>query len=215
MERLRIQDRVLILVDLVGTFLFGMEGGLAGAQGGLDVFGVLVLAFVTALGGGVLRDLLIGAVPPNAVINWRYGATAFAGGAAVLVSMQGVERVPVRLMVTLDAAGLSLFAMAGVAKALEYGIGPFGSALMGVLTGVGGGTMRDVLLVRTPGVLRADIYAVAALLGAVVMLLMLRLGVRRSWTRGRMVAMLCGGAVCFALRMAAVWRGWNLPRLVG
>src|SRR5271154_4766534 len=116
------QDVVLLAVDLVGTFVFAVEGALAGIRGELDLLGLLVVSFVTALGGGTVRDLLIGAVPPNSIRDWRYGATAFAGGGAVFFFHPLFQRVPVHLMITLDAAGLALFAVAGVGKALEYGI---------------------------------------------------------------------------------------------
>ncbi len=159
------QDRLLLVVDLIGTFVFAVEGALAGIDAGLDVFGLLVLSFVTALGGGTIRDLLIGAIPPNSIRDWRYGATAFAGGGAVFFFHPLFQRVPVHLMITLDAAGLALFAVAGVGKALEYGITPLLAIMMGAVTGAGGGTVRDVLLAQVPGVLNSDVYAAAALAG--------------------------------------------------
>jgi uncharacterized membrane protein YeiH len=134
------QDRLLLVVDLIGTFVFAVEGALAGIDAGLDVFGLLVLSFVTALGGGTIRDLLIGAIPPNSIRDWRYGATAFAGGGAVFFFHPLFQRVPTHLMITLDAAGLALFAVAGVGKALEYGITPLLAIMMGAVTGAGCGT---------------------------------------------------------------------------
>src|SRR3984885_7973875 len=128
------QDRLLLVVDLTGTFVFAVEGALAGIDAGLDVFGLLVLSFVTALGGGTIRDLLIGATPPNSIRDWRYGSTAFAGGGAVFFFHPFLQRVPLDLMTTLDAAGLSLFAVAGVGKALEYGISSLPAILMGAVT---------------------------------------------------------------------------------
>ena len=192
------QDVVLLVVDLIGTFVFAVEGALAGIDAGLDVFGLLVLSFVTALGGGTVRDLLIGAVPPNSIRDWRYGATAFAGGGAVFCFYQSFQHVPQQLLITLDAAGLALFAVAGAGKALEFGINPMIAVLMGVLTGVGGGTIRDVLTTRVPGILNTDIYASAALAGAAVMVIGLALKVPRT------IAMSVGGACCFVLRMVAV-----------
>jgi uncharacterized membrane protein YeiH len=202
------QDVVLLAVDLVGTFVFAVEGALAGIRGDLDLLGLLVVSFVTALGGGTVRDLLIGAVPPNSIRDWRYGATAFAGGAAVFCFSPSFQHVPQQLMITLDAAGLALFAMAGAGKALEFGINPMISVLMGVLTGVGGGTIRDVLMARVPGILNTDIYASAALVGAAVMVIGLALKVPRT------VAMTVGGVCCFVLRMVAVARHWNLPKVI-
>jgi uncharacterized membrane protein YeiH len=203
------QDVVLLVVDLVGTFVFAVEGALAGIRAGFDVFGLLVLSFVTALGGGTIRDVLIGAIPPNSIRDWRYGATAFAGGGAVFFFSPFFEHVPSHLMTTLDAAGLSLFAVAGVGKALEYGITPMLAIMMGAVTGAGGGTVRDVLLAQVPGVLNSDVYAAAALAGAVVMVVGLQAKVARS------VAMTSGGVVCFVVRMVAAWRHWNLPKVVG
>src|ERR1700734_4573596 len=125
------QDRLLLVVDLIGTFVFAVEGALAGIDAGLDVFGLLVLSFVTALGGGTIRDVLIGAIPPNSIRDWRYGATAFAGGGAVFFFHPLIEKVPVHLMVTLDAAGLELFAVGGGGE----GVGGGDSSLLAVLIG--------------------------------------------------------------------------------
>ena len=202
------QDVVLLAVDLVGTFVFAVEGAMTAIRAELDLLGLLVLSFATALGGGVIRDVLIGAVPPNSIRDWRYGATAFAGGGAVFFFYQYVQRVPPGLIITLDAAGLALFAMAGAAKALEYGIHPLLATLLAAVTGVGGGTVRDVLLAHIPLVLNSDVYASAALAGAIVMLLLLHVKIRRS------IAMSCGGVVCFALRMVAVWLHWSLPKVM-
>jgi uncharacterized membrane protein YeiH len=202
------QDVVLLAVDLVGTFVFAVEGALAGIQGELDLLGLLVVSFVTALGGGTVRDLLIGAIPPNSIRDWRYGATAFAGGGAVFCFYQSFQHVPQQLLITLDAAGLALFAMAGAGKALEFGINPMIAVLMGVLTGVGGGTIRDVLMTQVPGILNTDIYASAALAGATVMVVGLALKVPRT------VAMTAGGVCCFVLRMVTVAKHWNLPKVL-
>jgi uncharacterized membrane protein YeiH len=198
---------LLLTIDLIGTFVFAIEGAGAAAQGNLDILGVLVLAFATALGGGIIRDVLIGAAPPNSIRDWRYPATAFAGGAAVFFLNSFVSRVPGSLLTTLDAAGLALFAVAGAAKALDYGIHPLLAVLMGGVTGVGGGTIRDVLLARIPLVLRSDVYAAAALAGATAMILVLQLKLRPA------IATTAGIATCFTLRMVAVWRHWNLPHM--
>jgi uncharacterized membrane protein YeiH len=169
---------------------------------------LMVVAFATALGGGMIRDLLIGAVPPNSVRDWRYPATAFVGGGAVFFFYEFFQRVPSELMITLDAAGLALCAVAGAGKAIEFGINPLLAVLMGGVTGVGGGTIRDVLLTRVPGVLRTDVYAAAALAGAAVVVMGLRLKLSRG------LVMTAGAVVCFTLRMVAVSRGWNLPKVV-
>lgn len=198
---------LLLAVDFAGTLVFAVEGAMAAAKGHLDLLGAMVLAFVTALGGGTIRDVLIGAIPPNSIRDWRYGAIAFAGAGAVFLFESPVKHIPASLMLVLDAAGLSLFAMAGAEKALEFGIHPFIAILMGGVTGVGGGTIRDVLLAQVPTVLRADVYATAALAGAAVVVS------GRSLKLPRTAVAVVGIVICFLLRMISVWRHWNLPVL--
>jgi uncharacterized membrane protein YeiH len=200
--------KLLLTVDLIGTFVFAVEGATAAIQGDLDLLGLMVLSFATALAGGIIRDLLIGAIPPGAIRDWRYPATAFLAGATVFLWHSYVSRVPQSFVVVVDAAGLSLFAVAGAAKALDYGIHPFLAVLMGGITGVGGGTVRDLLLARVPLVLRSDIYAVAALAGAAVMVAGLSAGLPPP------LMTFAGAVSCFTLRVVAVWRHWNLPKVV-
>jgi uncharacterized membrane protein YeiH len=200
--------RLLLLADLGGTFLFAIEGAMAAAKGGLDVLCLAVLAFATALGGGIIRDVLINAAPPAAIRDWRYPATAFAGAACVFFLHGEIEQFPQDALTALDAAGLSLFAVAGAGKALAFGINPLIAVLMGTITGVGGGTVRDVLLAQIPTVLRADIYATAAAAGALVVVIGAALRLNPT------VAAILGGLVCFALRMAAFTLHWNLPKLM-
>jgi uncharacterized membrane protein YeiH len=200
--------KLLLVVDLVGTFVFAVEGATAAIEGELDLLGLMVLAFATALAGGIIRDLLIGAIPPGAIRDWRYAAVAFVAGAVVFLWHRYVSQVPQSFIVVVDAAGLALFSVAGAAKALDYGIHPFLAVLMGGITGVGGGTVRDLLLARVPTVLRADIYAVAALAGAAVMVAGL------SWGLPPTLMTIAGAVVCFVLRVVAVWRHWNLPRVL-
>jgi uncharacterized membrane protein YeiH len=199
-------DRLLFVVDHAGTILFAMEGAFAAIAGNLDFFGVMVVSFATALGGGVLRDVLIGASPPQAIRDWRYPAEAFATGGAVFILHHFAQQIPAQLLMVLDAAGLALFAVAGTQKALSYAIPPFIATLMGTITGVGGGAIRDILLMRIPVILRADIYATAALVGSAVMVLGRRLGLHPT------LAAVLGGVVCFALRVCSVWFHWNLPK---
>ncbi len=201
----KIYDRFLLAVDLAATVFLGVEGALAAMDANLDLFGIMVLAFATALGGGVFRDLLIGAVPPASIRDPRYPMAAFAGGALAFLLNHWIVQAPAVLIVGLDAAGLALFAVAGAAKALDYEIKPFLAILMGTITGVGGGTIRDVFLARIPGILRADIYAVAALAGAAIMVIALRFGVPRAW------AMAAGALSCFSFRVVAVNQHWSLP----
>ena len=208
-ERLRTNsDTLLIIFDLVGTLVFALEGAMRAIRGDLDFLGLLVLAFVTAVGGGIIRDLLIGATPPAAIRDWRYFGIAILGATAVSFFYQWVQGIPDQLIITLDAAGLGLFAVAGVEKALDYKMHPLMAVVMGGITGVGGGTVRDLLLAQVPSVLRKDVYASAALAGGVVMVLLLKAKLPRA------ISMLAGGSACFLLRMVAVARHWNLPRLL-
>ncbi|HXN73850.1 MAG TPA: trimeric intracellular cation channel family protein [Candidatus Acidoferrales bacterium] len=199
-------NKLLLSVDLAGTFLFAVEGALIAVPANLDLLGVMVLAFTTALVGGIIRDVLIGASPPASLRDWRYASTAFAGGAIVFFLHPYVRAIPGAVILTLDAAALALFAVAGTEKALLYKMHPFIAVLLGAVTAVGGGTVRDVLLAQIPNVLRSDIYATAALAGALVMVVATRLKVRPAF------AAISGGLVCFLLRLVSVWQHWSLPK---
>jgi uncharacterized membrane protein YeiH len=198
------QTLVLIL-DLAGTFVFALAGATAGARRQLDVFGVLVLAFAAACSGGIVRDVLIGAVPPAAISDWRYLAMSLFAGVIAFRWHLTIERMahPVRVF---DAGGLALFAVAGAQKALAYDLNPVMAALLGMLTGVGGGVVRDLLLAQIPTVLRSDLYAVAALAGATIVVLGDRFAL------SPITAAIVGAALCFALRLVAIHRGWHLPK---
>jgi uncharacterized membrane protein YeiH len=201
-------EKLLFAVDLAGTLLFAIEGARAAINGNLDLLGLMVLAFATALGGGIIRDLLIGDVPPSSLRDWRYSAVAFTGAAIVFFLHRFVQGIPAGVIVVLDAAGLALFAVAGTQKALIYKMHPFVSILLGTITGVGGGTIRDVLLAQVPTVLRADVYATAAMAGSATMAVARRLGLPPA------LAAILGGVVCFGLRLVSVWQHWNLPRVI-
>lgn len=198
-------NRILFAADMAGTLVFAVEGALAG-HGNLDLLGVMVLAFATALGGGIVRDVLIGDIPPAALTSWLYAAVAFAGGAIYFFLHALVDNIPANLLMILDAAGLSLFAIAGTEKALLFKMHPFIAVLMGTVTGVGGGTIRDIFLAHVPRVLEADVYASAALVGSVVMILALKVRLPP------VLAAVLGGTVCFLLRVISVWQHWNLPK---
>lgn len=202
---LRPRDRLLGAVDLVATMVFALEGALAGIVAGLDVLGVVVLGAVTATGGGIIRDLLIGDIPPASIRRPRYVASAVAAGVVAIALQALVDDIPSWLLTGLDAAGLSLFAVAGTVKALDFELSAGMAAVMGTITGVGGGSLRDVLLGRVPAVLRVDVYATAALLGATVVVLTVR-----RWPP-RWLMMTIGAAVCFTVRIAAVAADWDLP----
>jgi uncharacterized membrane protein YeiH len=199
-------DTLLFVVDLMGTFVFAVEGAMAAVRGNLDLLGLLVLSFATALGGGIIRDVLIGDVPPASIRDWRYGVTAFAGGAVAFFLYRFDHYIPPQVLVLLDAGGLSLFAVTGASKALAAEIQPLIAVLLGGITGVGGGTVRDVLLAQVPAVLRIDVYATAALAGAAVVVIGIKMGGNRT-----LMAVL-GAIVCFLLRMLAFWLHWNLPK---
>ncbi|MFY9844046.1 MAG: trimeric intracellular cation channel family protein [Terriglobales bacterium] len=202
-------NTLLFAADMAGTLLFAIEGALAAISGDLDLLGLMVLAFSVALGGGIFRDLLIGAIPPSSLRDWRYSAMAFAGGAVVFFMYRFVQGIPSEVILILDAAGLALFAVAGTEKALLYGMHPFIAVLLGTVTAVGGGTVRDIFLARVPLVLRSDIYATAAMAGAVVMIVSRRLKMPHLWSA------VLGGMFCFVLRIVSVWRHWNLPKVLG
>ncbi|NWA04854.1 trimeric intracellular cation channel family protein [Pseudomonas gingeri] len=202
-------EHVVLVADLVGTAVFAIEGAVSAMRSGLDLLGVMVIAFIVALGGGVTRDLLIGATPPNAVRDWRYPALAFAMGLLAFVFHAQVFNLSTSLLILLDTAGLALFAVAGAQKALNFGISPFVAMLMGTITGVGGGVVRDIVLARIPLVLQADLYATSAFTGAAVLIITRRLGVPP------VVAALLAGAACVALRLLSLSGGWQLPKVIG
>src|SRR5918911_2419089 len=151
----------------MGTFVFGLSGGMAGVRAQLDLFGVVVLAAVVGLAGGITRDLLIG-TPPATFRDWRYLAAAGAAGLICFFARPALERIQ-RSVLVFDAVGLGLFCVTGATKALDFGVGPVPAALLGAITGIGGGMLRDVLLGDVPTVLRHELYAIPALLGAAVL----------------------------------------------
>ena len=199
---------LLTAVDLAGTFVFAIEGAMMAVENGLDLLGIMVLAFATALGGGMVRDVLLGAVPPKALRDSRYPMVAFSGGMVAFVGSGFVQHVPRSVLIDLDAAGLALFAVAGAEKALQQGMPSLIAICLGAISGVGGGTVRDVLLTHVPAVLIIDVYATAALAGAAVMVAARKLGLQSS------VSALLGGTFCFGLRLVSVWQGWNLPKAI-
>jgi uncharacterized membrane protein YeiH len=195
---------LLVLFDLVGTFVFALSGATAGVKRQLDIFGILVLSFVAGNAGGITRDLLIGSVPPAAISDWRYLAVSMLAGGITFYWHSAVERLRSPVLV-FDAAGLALFAVSGAQKALEFGLNPVAAALLGMVTGIGGGMARDILLAEIPTVLRADIYAVAALAGAAVVVIGNLLQLSPT------VTTIVGALLCFGLRLMAIHRGWHLP----
>jgi uncharacterized membrane protein YeiH len=201
----------LLVLELAGTFVFALSGAVAGVKHRLDLFGVLVVSFATATAGGVARDVLIGAVPPVALRDWRYLGIAVLAGLVVFFSSPRRERQQRlrSLVLIFDAAGLALFAVSGTQTALGYGLNPVMAALLGMLTGIGGGMLRDVLVSDIPAVLHSDLYAVAALAGAIVVV------AGHLLSAPPVASALAGAAVCFGMRLVALWRGWRLPTAGG
>ena len=194
----------LLVLDLVGTFVFALSGAAAGVNRRLDLFGVLVLSFVAGNVGGITRDLLIAAVPPEAISDWRYLGVSVLAGLMTFWWSPVIDRVRSPVLV-FDGAGLALFAVSGAQKALAYGLNPVMAALLGMLTGIGGGMARDILVAEIPTVLRADLYAVAALAGAAAVVI----GSALRLPSG--VVAIAGALLCFGLRLLAIRRGWHLP----
>lgn len=192
------------ILDLGGTFVFAISGAVAAVNRRLDLFGILVLSFVAGNFGGIGRDVLIGALPPAALTDGRYLLVSVLAGLITFFSYAGVDRLrsPVLLF---DAVGLSFFAVAGAQKAIAFGLSPVMAALLGMLTGVGGGMTRDMLLAEIPQVLRSDLYAVAALAAASIVVIAHVLGLPFG------ASALVGGALCFGLRFMAIRCGWHLP----
>ena len=195
---------ILLTFDLIGTFVFALSGATLAVRQRLDLFGVIVLACAAAVSGGIVRDVLIGAQPPTALADWRYLAVAIAAGVLTFLQYGTIVRLrnPVQMF---DAAGLALFAVLGTEKSLQFGVSPFAAMLLGMTTGIGGGIVRDLLVVRTPVVLQAELYAVAALLGGGVVAL------AQVFDWPHTPAMLIGAVACFGLRYMAIRHGWQLP----
>lgn len=200
---------LLLALDLIGTFTFGLNGALTAVRAArLDLVGVVTLGMITALGGGVIRDLCIGDIPPATFRDWRYFALAFAGAVIAF----GIGALLVRLetpITVLDAIGLSVFAVLGASKAAEFGL-DIGPAIgLGVITAVGGGTIRDALIGQVPTVLRSELYAIPALVAAGLMVAAIKVGVE-----GLPVALGAAG-VCFVIRMLGVRFDINAPQPPG
>lgn len=193
----------VLALDLVGTFAFAISGATLGVRKQLDLFGVLVISFAAATAGGAARDALIGATPA-ALADWRYLAVSILAGLATFYGYGRVERLqhPVQLF---DAVGLGLFAVTGAAKALAFGLGATGAVLLGMLSGIGGGIARDLLVAEIPNVLRREFYAVAALLGATCVV------AGDAWGLPATPTAVFGAVTCFVLRFLAIRRNWQLP----
>ena len=198
------ESTLVLVLDLAGTFAFGLSGGLAAVRARLDLYGVLVLAGVVGLVGGIIRDVLLGALPPATFSDWRYLATVAAAGLVAFFAGPTLERL-YRPLNAFDAAGLSLFCVTGATKALEFHVGPAQAVLLGLITATGGGMLRDVLVREVPTVLRRELYAVPALIGAAIVVAAAEFGDRGA------VAAIAAAMVCFLIRMAGLRFGIGLP----
>jgi uncharacterized membrane protein YeiH len=194
-----------LALDLSGTFVFGLNGALTAMEAeNLDIVGIVVLAVITALGGGIIRDVLIGSLPPAAFRDWRY--LAVGGGAGIIAFL--ARQLWVRLQRSInvfDAAGLALFCVTGTTTAFAAHLGPFQSVVLGTITGVGGGTVRDVVIRKVPTVLSSGLYAVPAACGATLTTLALEFHFYSS------TIAIVAAALCFAIRMAGVRFNLNVP----
>ena len=194
----------LVALDLVGIFVFAVTGALVAVRKNLDIFAALVLGGVAGLGGGFIRDVLIGATPPAALADWRYLLAPVAAGLLTFAFHPAIGRLE-RVVTLFDAVGLALFCVTGALKAVEYGLGPVPAALMGMVTAIGGGMMRDVLAGNVPVIFEGALYATPALSGAVVAVLLDRTDVPA------LVVVTAGFSTCLAWRLLALVRGWSAP----
>jgi uncharacterized membrane protein YeiH len=203
------EPTLLLALDLAGTFAFALNGALTAVRiVRLDIVGVVTLGMITALGGGIIRDVIVEYLPPATFSDWRYLAVAAAGSLIAFTFGRRLDRYNGAIII-LDAAGLSLFAVTGASKAVGLGLGPVQAIILGAITGVGGGTLRDALIQRVPTVLRSELYAIPALVGATITVLAIRAGVY-----GVLAAV--GAAVaCFGIRMLGVRFDLNAPRPPG
>ncbi|MEU8250997.1 TRIC cation channel family protein [Nonomuraea sp. NPDC048916] len=200
---------LLLALDLAGTFAFGLNGALTAVRAArLDIVGVVTLGMVTALGGGIIRDILIDSLPPATFSDWRYLAVAAASGLVAYGFGRRLERLAGPIIV-LDAVGLSLFAVTGASKALDFRLGIGQAIILGAITAVGGGTLRDVLIRRIPTVLYSELYAIPALIAAAITAVTVRTGVYG------IPAAIGAATACFVVRMVGVRFGLNAPGLPG
>ena len=196
---------LLRALDIVGSFVLAIQGASIAAEAGLDLFGVLVVSLVSATGGGIIRDVLIGAHPPEALRGWPIVTSSILGGCLTILFFHFVEQIPELPLLLVDAVGLSLLAVAGTEKALEAKMTPVAAVLMGAISGVGGSIIRDVLLTHVPSILRVDFIATAAIAGATVLVILRKVIPDTRW------ASALGGLTCCVLRVIALWQHWRLP----
>ncbi len=200
-------DTLEQVLNLIGTFVFAVSGALLAVRKNYDIVGMAVLAVITAIGGGVIRDLVIGAVPPAAFTDPIYLWLPLVATALTYFAHGQINRLNVSVLV-FDAAGLAVFCIAGTAKALNYGLGSVSAAALGVVTAVGGGIIRDVLAREEPSVLSAksEVYAIPAILGSAIVVFIPHLPVDNSLAAGFTAILV------FTLRLLALRFGWKAPQ---
>ncbi len=196
---------LLYTLDLIGTVAFAASGALAGVRRGMDLFGILVLAMVTAIGGGTLRDLLLGDLPPFCLRNETYLWLPIIAALVVFFTHRRLPRfAPVLLY--LDAIGLGTFVVIGTGKAISLHTGPIGAVLMGVITATAGGVMRDILSNEIPLIMRREIYASACILGGIILVLLTTIHTPDN------LALLISASAVILLRIMAIRYNWSLPK---
>ena len=200
----RMEETLTLALNLMGTFAFGLSGGILAVRKQMDLLGVLVLSVATGLGGGIMRDVVLGHIPPATLSDWRYLAAAGLAGLLVFLWFSRVVHHG-KFLTTFDAIGLSIFTVTGTTIALDAGLGPAPAALLGMLTGVGGGVVRDVLAAEVPLIFRSEVYAVASMLGAIIVIVASQTGF--SGIPAEILAALS----TFILRMVSVQKGWKIP----
>lgn len=198
------EHNLFVLVDLLGTFAFAVSGALAAGQRRLDLFGVLAISYLTACGGGFVRDLCLGSLPPVAISDWRYLATSALAAGMAIWARPVIEHLK-HPIVFFDALGLGFFAVIGAHKALLFGHNVEVAIILGMVTAVGGGVARDVMLNRVPIILEKEIYAVAALVGSATQVL----GQLMEWRLA--VTPWLGALICVAIRLLSLRYSWRLP----
>jgi uncharacterized membrane protein YeiH len=199
-----LEELLNLVLNLMGTFAFGLSGGMLAVKKRMDLFGVLVLSVATGLGGGIVRDLILGHTPPTTLTDWRYLGTAGLAGVLVFVWYNRIANHGT-FITTFDAVGLSIFTVTGTVIALNAGLSPAPAALLGMLTGVGGGVMRDILAAEIPLIFRSEVYAVASMLGAIIVIIAGQTGL------AAIPAEILAAVATFTLRMVSVQRGWKIP----
>jgi uncharacterized membrane protein YeiH len=195
---------MLYFLDLFGTVVFAMTGALVARKKQMDIFGVVVVALVTALGGGTLRDLLLDASPVFWMADPIYIIMGIVGVilTAILVTL---NFIPARLLLLADAIGLAVFTVIGSQVALSHNIHWLIAIIMAVMTSVAGGVIRDVLTGEIPLILRREIYASASLLGAIAFVGLSIVGIPQTFVT------VIAFTLTLSLRLIAIWRGWSLP----